>query len=547
MAEAVTGQAQAGGTDRTPPEGWRLYGAFASLLLAVALLRLYWAGASNRWTGADPWYYTALADSLAAGRGFVVDYVRFHLRPYPTVAGRPEDWIAPLYPLSMVPFIWLWGKTYLAYCAPAILCGTIGLPLATRALALRLGMRWEVALGSAVIILLHPALFVTSQRPMTDLPFTLLVVLALYWFLRTDDGPWAALLAGAFIGLAVLTRAVALWLMPLLPLLHALRKRSWRALFSREMLLLESGAVVLQLPWWVRNRLVFGSPMYSVYQYMGACVGRPDMSVSQAYGFWWNRPLPTMADRYGLPLPVVAGMLGRYLLWGCDMLFVGSIYSAGSAPVVVPSQFLYQSLWGLPALAMLAVRRREWASWFAVALIFSLLVAIAVLNMPGQPRYFFPVYPLIVIYGWRAWHGLARRLGGGRAVAILLTLFILPAAAFDAYRGPKEQTSLNAGVEVGRLAMRDVAAEVRRRTAPGTILLTDANPAMMVSLSARPTVMSPPGAAAEEVAQVVEHYHANCAVAARGEPLEDMLRALGWRTWWVAEPLVVMLAPGSGP
>lgn len=545
-----SGRMEPGETQAGPAEGWKLYAGFVLLCLLVTLVRLLWAGSSNDWTGADSLFYAVLGRNLAEGRGFVADYIRFFFTRYETVANRPEDWLSPLFPLSMVPFVRLWGDTFLAYSAPSILAGSLGLPLAVRALAYQLGgSRW-VALAAGLTALFHPMLFLGSQQPMSDVPFTLLVTVCLYWFVRTSEGFAPAVAAGFFLGLAALTRPVAVWLFPVLPFCHALRVRRLRGLVAPEMMALLGAAVLTMTPWLLRNKRLFGNPMYSIYHYQGPLAGRSDATIGDSYNFWWDRPLPTMADRYGgQPLGQALGYVLKYVVWGLDMTFVGLIKSANVTATVGLGQYnyhLYQSALGLPALVALWRRRQTWQAQATLLVTFSLILAIAVMNIPASPRYFFSSYPLIIVYGWLGWGDTMRRrrlsaAGQARAVGLVLALLVLVGAGLDWVRGSRMQLPYDPAGREKRLAQRELILNYAQQVPADALILAGVHPGALSLFGRRAAVAVPAGASPTELRQVIRHYRITHAIVP--EPQAELLRSWGWRVTYQRPPVQGLVRP----
>lgn len=530
-----------GSATRTVDER-RWYLGFAAACVAVTLIRLLWAGASNLWTGADSLLYCTLARNIAEGRGFVIDYVRFFYNPYPTIVGRPEDLLSPLFPLSMVPFLKLLGDTYLAYSAPAILSGGLGLPLAVYCLARELRAEPRLALAAGVVTLFHPLLFLGSQSPMTDVPFAFLTAVCCLYYLRLGDRFWSALPTGVFLGLAWLVRPTALWLFPLLPLLHAWRRRRLRAMFAPEMFVMGISAIVVMLPWLLRNLHEFGSPMYSVYAYVGPRIGRIDIAPESCFQFWWGAPLPKMSERWtAQPLGEAVWILVKYLLWAFDMTFVGTIKSANVKAVVGLSQYnyhLYQGLLGIPALFALWRRRREFQAQWAAAMIFSLILFIAGFNVPAMPRYFFASYPLVIIYGCLGWDDwLAHKR---QAFWIVIAFLVVSGAGLDVLRGRRMQLPYDPDGREALLNNRTAAAEMADLVPPDEPVLSSGNPAQMTLFGRRPAVSVPLHATPEQLRQVVDYYRLRYALVKADTAA--VLESWGWRRVYEKGSLIGLVA-----
>ena len=146
------------------------------------------------WIGhADYADNAVVARNLAAGRGFVVDYVAQFYRDYPGITHPADTWPL-LQPCSSPPFFQLFGaQTWVARLPNLLLL--LGLAGAVYAF----GSRWwdrRVGLLGAAFTLLHPYFFQTVLYPINDLAFTLLAFV-------TIGCVWEAVRAGGDGGLGV--------------------------------------------------------------------------------------------------------------------------------------------------------------------------------------------------------------------------------------------------------------------------------------------------------------------------------------------------------
>ena len=148
------------------------------------------------WIGhADYADNAVVARNLAAGRGYVVDYLAQFYKTYPNSTHPAETWPI-LQPTLIAPFFVLFGPQEWAARLPNLLL-LLGLGAAVYAF----GARWwdrRVGLLAAGFTLLHPYLFKTVLYPINDLAYVLfaLLTLGLAWETvraaetRRDFGFW---------------------------------------------------------------------------------------------------------------------------------------------------------------------------------------------------------------------------------------------------------------------------------------------------------------------------------------------------------------------
>ena len=221
----------------------------------------------------DSFYYAEVARSLAAGRGFSVDFIWI----FAEVGGRiPADPVLPIpsnahwMPLGsivQVPFIWLLGPTGFAAGLPFALLGALAAPL-TWAIARDAGARPPVSAAAGLLVAVPLLLTPFMAQPDNFGLFQPLVAGAL-WLggrgLRGDARSFAG--AGVLVGLATLSRndgVLVLGALGLVVLGDRWRARRsggrrapaipwWSAVAGLAL------AAVLVAPWLLRQLAVFGS------------------------------------------------------------------------------------------------------------------------------------------------------------------------------------------------------------------------------------------------------------------------------------------------
>ena len=202
----------------------------------------------------DEGAYDALGRSIAAGHGYVLDY--------PWVinsAGAPTAYGNFLYPAFIGAVYALSGGRALALLVVQSLLGAlavIGMAAAARAMA---GQRAGRVVG--VVAALHPGLVLSSVLVLTEaLEVPILVALFLAW-VRLVRAPTArvAVLVGALGAAACLTRSPALYAVPVMCAATLAGRDARAALRPRFLLGAAAVAVLLMLPWTVRNAVRYGA------------------------------------------------------------------------------------------------------------------------------------------------------------------------------------------------------------------------------------------------------------------------------------------------
>jgi 4-amino-4-deoxy-L-arabinose transferase-like glycosyltransferase len=230
------------------------------LLLVLALvLRLGYVEITPGYYAVDDAHdYDLHARSIAAGRGFA------HLGPGPAgrTAFRPPGYpylLAGVYALSGVQRADAARRFVAGRVANAVV-GTVIVALIGLLSAQLFGT--AVALATMALGVVYVPLILVGGSLMSEPLFAALLLCALTSAIhhrRSAHGYRWAVLAGAFGGLAILTRAnAAIVLAPLMVAVWDLRPRwSWRALAPPAVLV--AVALVTIAPWTIRNAAEFGS------------------------------------------------------------------------------------------------------------------------------------------------------------------------------------------------------------------------------------------------------------------------------------------------
>jgi 4-amino-4-deoxy-L-arabinose transferase-like glycosyltransferase len=169
------------------------------------------------------------------------------------VPGEPSAWTQPLYGFLLVPVYWIFGRQWLAV-------GLVqtGLAVATALLVYALGRRFvspRAGLVAAIVATLNPYLVwhdVHVNREIVDGLLAAAVVLLVLLAAERGSLP-SAVATGAVAGLAVLGNARLVGLPLLLAGFLLWRTRAWPAAVA-----LAAAAVLVTVPWVVRNRVEVG-------------------------------------------------------------------------------------------------------------------------------------------------------------------------------------------------------------------------------------------------------------------------------------------------
>lgn len=224
-------------------------GALGLVLRAVYLFAL-----ARHVHGAGDWYfYHWQAGLIASGHGFVDPWILLGTHHYRASAIHP-----PLYPLLLSGLYELGGHSALAQRSLGLVLGTITLVLVAL-LGRRVGGP-RVGLVAALLYAIYPLMIAVDGDLMSETLYGPLIASMLLASFAVLDRPSVrrALVLGALIGLASLTRSEGLLFVVFLALPVAWRARpSWRGRGTLALATLVAFALVLA-PWVIRNQNAFG-------------------------------------------------------------------------------------------------------------------------------------------------------------------------------------------------------------------------------------------------------------------------------------------------
>src|SRR3954452_14771892 len=209
-------------------------GGFAVRLVYVLVLTPHLRGLG------DATYYHELANALADGRGFVSP-----------ATGTATALHPPLFPLLLTPSSLLGLDSYNAHRVVVCLIGTA--TIVCVGMLARVVANERAGLIAAGIAAFSPVLVSADGAVMSETLLGLLVVLTALCAYRLSEQPSMkrAVVLGAVIGLAALTRGEAILLLVLLlPVLP-----------RRHVLTVIAGCLIVLIPWTARNLATFEKPV----------------------------------------------------------------------------------------------------------------------------------------------------------------------------------------------------------------------------------------------------------------------------------------------
>lgn len=401
--------------------------------------------------GHDELEYADLSRALARGEGFTSGLV------YPVELARgdgpgasPNLLRAPAWPLALAGAFALFGAhdavahglLLVLYCATVLASGILA--------ARRAGP--EVGLAAGAAVALCPVVRVMGLLSTTEL---LAAVFALLVFLLIERGARPVWL-GVACGALYLTRYNGLVLLPIALLACALRPRRWQSVA-----LCILGFAVVALPWWLRNWVHTGDPVFSFYRWTVQMPPGPRGDYTQSLMHYLDpagvaAQLPSAAAKAWTLLPTL----------------------------VVSSPFLSANLVACVGLVVACVRRQRIGLFVVLA---AALWTVSIAFVLPRGRYFAPLVPVVIAVGTAGFGVLGRwpaRLGAAGAVLASLLPPLVPLASDLAVldlvmrtpRGSATPSAWERCISERTLVLGERAGEIAWRTDATAIWLTATEP-----------------------------------------------------------------------
>jgi hypothetical protein len=407
---------------------WRL--GVTQRYAAAAILLWFALAVSPTWLPTpDSALYLLLGRSLAQGHGYALD-------------GQPHAYVPPGYPLFLAALERVSLGSMLCLNVAMGIVGVLSVWMSYK-LVSQLASR-PVALLVAGLLGFNSLLHVMSALQLSDMPFTLLVLTGLYFFLRGLRGKrraleWGtlAILASCWVRVAGVALAVAC-------------------------------AVGLLLQPRSTSRLRVGGNVAALLAGVAATLGVFYAQYQQSLST--NHSLPPASYMAGVQA-LVAEPVGA-LLWRTLV----NVYESAAE---IPRFLLGHKGHPLPALVicltplLVGVGRRLWHREFLIALAVAGYAGGIVLNLPAGARYLLPVAPLLLLYYLEGvsilldWRPRIRRWA-----PYVLLVFVAGFVAINGIKGLYVLYKNEHRVAADRADMADAAEWLRSEARPGEHFLS---------------------------------------------------------------------------
>ena len=142
-----------------------------------------------------------------------------------------------------------------------------------------------------------PVIFSSSMKASGDLLFAFTILASCYFIIKAQDSPIYFYPAAVFIGLAYYAKGTGLWIIPAY-FIFCVISRGFKILRSRMVWICFAIVFLVMLPWFVRNTIHFGNPIFSTQQYAAGYIGYTDWEEG-SYSLHWGKEMPSLFDKLG--------------------------------------------------------------------------------------------------------------------------------------------------------------------------------------------------------------------------------------------------------
>jgi hypothetical protein len=331
-------------------------------------------------------FYYAVAQNLAEGRGFVIDYI-WNFWNHPTGVPTPSNvWWMPL--TSVIAAVGMWfGQPDYVSAQRAMIVATSVLPLVMYLLGRDAFRSRAVGLVGALFATTFHLFLDQPSAPLSHGPYVVLAPLTLWLIVRSTDDPRWLKWAGASIALTQLARSDGIVLFAALLAAHLVhwRRPPWRALLAVPL-----AYALVMAPWWAHNLSVHGALMPG---------GAFHAVFLSDYEAWYSLPESVtpqtwLADGWDPVLEAKWRMSGINLQAAATGLVAGAADRKGSwehGPLV--------AVLGLSWLGLLLTLRRRhvafWTTWLLEWVFYSLVFT--AVGWESFRTGMYSVYPMLVL------------------------------------------------------------------------------------------------------------------------------------------------------
>ncbi len=240
--------------------------------------------------------YANMARSLVEGHGLQVNYISFYFIPYGPEITRREDHWPPFMPFAIAPCFYFLGQAAWVAKIPAMMFGSVGLPLAAALLAYALSRRGYVAIAAALLMMAHPYIYHESMKTLSDVALAMLLAAFMGCALLARRWKWMHLLAGIFIAAAYYAKGSQVLLLALYPVI-VLLACGWRSFRGPWVYAGLAIAMASMAPFWYSNYRLFGNPLHSTQNYVSGYYSFASWEEATYFPYWGVNP-PKTSDRW---------------------------------------------------------------------------------------------------------------------------------------------------------------------------------------------------------------------------------------------------------
>jgi len=184
---------------------------FIALLVLAIAVRISFAISLEHPGHGDTSYYLTLAQNIADGRGFVIDYIWHFFYPQENLTHPANDFWAPLTSVIISLFLAVFGKSLFIALIPSIIFGML-IAFITYRISVLYFQSKLLAYWAAGLSLFTPHLFIFSFLTDTVIYYAAFISLGLYFIIKGQVNPRYFYLSAILAGLANLTRQDGIFL-----------------------------------------------------------------------------------------------------------------------------------------------------------------------------------------------------------------------------------------------------------------------------------------------------------------------------------------------
>ncbi len=351
--------------------------------------------------------YCQIARNLHRGEGFTTKAIKplelaFDVR----LEHHPDYWRPPLYPLMICLAYSLAG---VKESAGVLVSGFFFILLAPAMYLFgrRVSGR-SVGVAAAALVIFLPQMWNYSLHALTEMSFAFLLALLLY-ALYVGANPFVT---GLVFGLCYLHRYNALVYLPaVLWFLLVVDRYKWR-----ETALFGAGALLVSLPWLIRNTVLTGNPMFSLQKYEVAMFTKTYPGYYLYATFDPVGPIAMLTHHFG-------DLVTKYVR--------GLNYLTGEIPLLTHPAVM---LFFFASLLAFRIQRRLRFLLYTLCIMMVLQMHLVAIVHP-LIRLFVPFIPLIALFAVIAFDRLLRLAPWPRARPWLMGAAVLAVAATSVGKG----------------------------------------------------------------------------------------------------------------